>query len=136
MKKDAPCACGSGLGYRECCGPRHSGLKPAETAEQLMRSRYCAYALGNANYLVATRHPEFREANELNGIQASLRGLRWKRLEIVATEQGGAEDAAGTVEFRASYTANLVAHVLHERSTFRRENGRWYYCDGEVLPAA
>ena len=80
MKKDTLCPCGTGLAYRECCGPRHSGLNPAETPEQLMRSRYAAYALGNANYLVATRDPQHREPDELKGIQATLRGLRWKSL--------------------------------------------------------
>ncbi|MDO8330908.1 MAG: YchJ family protein [Fluviicoccus sp.] len=133
MKKDTLCPCGSGLGYRDCCGPRHSGLKPAETPEQLMRSRYAAYALGNANYLVATRDPQHREPGELKGIQATLRGLRWKSLEILAAS-GGPDDVEGMVEFRATYTANLVPHVLHERSQFRQENGRWYYSDGVIDP--
>jgi SEC-C motif-containing protein len=134
MKKDAPCPCGSGETYRACCGPRHSGLKPAETAEQLMRSRYSAYVLGNANYLVATRHPEFREANEMQGIQSTLRGLRWKSLEIVSAS-GGPGDSEGSVEFRAAYTVNLKPQMMHERSSFRHENGRWYYCDGVIDPA-
>ena len=120
MKKNTPCPCGSGLDYRACCGPRHSGVRPAETAEQLMRSRFAAYALGNANYLVATRHPEHRDPDELRGIQASLRGLRWKKLEIVATAQGGPEDSTGMVEFRAVYTANLAPAVAGCRCCFFR----------------
>lgn len=134
MKKDTPCPCGSGESYRACCGPRHAGTQPAQTPEQLMRSRYSAFALGNANYLVATRHPDFRAGDDLKSIQASLRGLRWKGLEIVAAS-GGPGDTEGMVEFRAHYLVNLTPQLMHERSQFRCENGRWYYCDGDVNPA-
>ena len=52
-----PCPCGSTDGYHVCCGPLHNGERHAETAEELMRSRYAAYALGNADYLFRTWHP-------------------------------------------------------------------------------
>ena len=52
----SPCPCG-GVVYRSCCGPLHRGDQRAETAEQLMRSRYSAFARGEIDYLLAT-HPE------------------------------------------------------------------------------
>ncbi|MGR8999959.1 MAG: YchJ family protein, partial [Gammaproteobacteria bacterium] len=48
------CLCGSGTDYQQCCGPYHSGEKIPGTAEALMRSRYSAYVLRNADYLQAT----------------------------------------------------------------------------------
>ena len=67
------CPCGTGLPYDECCGPLHAGATPAATAEQLMRSRYSAFAVGDAAYLLATWHPSTRPpALELDP------GVRWE----------------------------------------------------------
>src|SRR5206468_6493939 len=41
------CPCGSPLPYDDCCGRLHVGTA-APTAEALMRSRYSAFATGNA----------------------------------------------------------------------------------------
>ena len=56
------CPCGTGLPYDDCCGPLHAGSTAAATAEQLMRSRYSAFAVGDAAYLLATWHPSTRPA--------------------------------------------------------------------------
>ena len=62
--------------------------------------------------------------------------LVWTGLEIVDAEAGGADDATGVVEFRASWRQGAGAEtdvgVLHERSTFVRLRGRWHYLDGDV----
>lgn len=39
-------------------------------------------------------------------------------------------DTDGVVEFKAHYEGPLGAGALHERSTFRRHNGRWVYVAG------
>ena len=50
----APCPCGSGRTFDECCGPFLSGAAAALTPEALMRSRYTAYAVGDDAYVLAT----------------------------------------------------------------------------------
>ncbi|OMH24724.1 hypothetical protein BKD30_07585 [Tersicoccus phoenicis] len=121
------CPCGSGAGYTECCGPLHDGGS-APTAEALMRSRYSAYALGLDAYLRDSWHPSTRPlAIELDD------GTQWRRLQIVDVDRGGADDDVGVVEYRAGYRNPRGAAVLHERSRFRRENGRWLYVDGDML---
>jgi SEC-C motif domain protein len=68
----------------------------AATAEQLMRSRYSAFAVGNAGYLLATWHSTTRPRTlELEP------GVRWTRLDVVATTGGALLAAEGTVEFVA-----------------------------------
>jgi len=42
---------------------------------------------------------------------------------------GTAADDTGIVEFRATYVHERDLQVLHERSRFVREAGRWYYLD-------
>ena len=54
-----PCPCHSGKKYQECCQPYHTGKLP-ENALALMRSRYSAYALHLADYIMQTTHPHNR----------------------------------------------------------------------------
>src|SRR3954451_2604667 len=95
------CPCGSGLPLDECCGRLHDGSATAATAEQLMRSRYSAFARGDAAYLLATWHPATRPRTLT--LDPSV---RWTGLEILAGTGGALLAAEGTVEFRASYVAD------------------------------
>lgn len=92
-----------------------------------MRSRYSAFAQGNADYLLATWHPGTRPpALELEP------GLRWLGLEVRGHRDTGPDRAE--VEFVARSRPRSGAAVrLHERSRFVREDGRWYYVDGDLL---
>jgi SEC-C motif domain protein len=102
----------------------HAGAAAA-TAEALMRSRYSAFATGDAEYLLQSWHPDTRPRTlTLDPAQ------QWERLEIVATTGGGPLHAEGTVEFRAHYRHRAQPGVLHERSRFARVDGRWVYVDG------
>lgn len=93
-----------------------------------MRSRFSAFAVGDAQYLVASWHPNTRPPRlELDA------AITWLRLQIVDTESGGADDDTGIVEFRAVYRHEGVRGVLHERSRFSRgARGQWLYLDGDV----
>ena len=120
------CPCGSGLTYATCCEPLHDGHERADTAEQLMRSRYAAYARGRSDYVFRTWHPRTRPADV-----EPVPGLRWTGLAVLATEAGGPDDSEGTVEFEASHEGVGDPGVLHERSRFLRRAGRWVYLDAE-----
>lgn len=119
------CPCGTGRPYDACCGPLHRGTATAATAEELMRSRYAAFVVGEAAYLLATWHPATRpETLDLDD------DVRWTGLEVLATEAGAADDRRGIVEFRAHFTDAGRAGVLHERSRFRRDAEGWQYVRG------
>ncbi|MGY2083356.1 YchJ family protein [Blastococcus sp. SYSU DS0539] len=118
------CPCGTGLPYAECCGPRHDGSAPAATAEQLMRSRYSAFAVGDAAYLLASWHSTTRPPSvELDP------GVRWTGLDVLATTGGGLLAAEGTVKFRAHWRSGGESGDQHEVSRFAREDGAWRYLD-------
>jgi len=90
-----------------------------------MRSRYAAFATGDAAYVRETWHPGKRPDD------VSLDpGIRWTGLEVLAVEAGGPGDARGVVEFRAHWREAGRPGVLHERSRFVRQSGRWWYLDG------
>jgi len=125
MPKSEPCLCGSGKPAPACCSLFHDGTA-APTAEALMRSRYVAYALGLAPYLLATWHPSTRPA-ELNLDEDPS---RWLGLTIKRHEQR--DDDHAIVEFIARYKVGGRAYRLYETSRFVREDGRWFYIDGDI----
>lgn len=92
-----------------------------------MRSRYTAYVLGLADYLLATWHPSTRPgALDLGGGPRP----KWLGLKVLAHAQDDATHAR--VEFVARYKISGRAHRKHELSRFLREDGRWFYLDGEL----
>lgn len=123
-----PCPCGTERSFDVCCGALHrgrlSGGATAATAEELMRSRYAAFAVGDEVYLLATWHPSTRPASlELDD------RIAWRRLEVLGTTAGGEHDDHGAVAFIARYwdTEHLVPGEQHEDSAFVREDGQWFY---------
>ncbi len=121
-----PCPCGTSRGYDDCCGRLHRGELNAFTAELLMRSRYSAFAMGDAPYLLRTWHRSTRPK------RLTLDpGIRWTRLEVLETDGGGPFDEQGQVQFRAHHEvidgSTLHLSVLRERSQFVREDKRWVY---------
>lgn len=95
-----------------------------------MRSRYSAYVLALEPYLLSTWHPATRPPSlDLSADEHT----RWLGLDIKRHEQASAADGneTATVEFVARYKIAGRAHRLRESSRFLRENGQWYYLDGE-----
>lgn len=130
-----PCPCGrttakgQALSLADCCGPLHAG-QPAPDAERLMRSRYSAFVLGDAPYLLATWHSSQRPAD----LKLETDG-QWLGLEIKQYRLTGADTAE--VEFVARFRAAGKAVRQRERSRFVCEpsldGARWFYVDGDVL---
>ena len=133
MKSDFPCHCGRRdakarpLPRSACCGAFLDDFasRPAPDAESLMRSRYSAFVEQNADYLLATWHADRRPAP----IDFEP-GCKWLGLEVRQVRSG--PDAA-EVEFVARSSTAGRAQRLHERSRFVRQDGRWYYLDGDLL---
>jgi len=121
----ADCPCTSGRPYPDCCGLYHAG-QPAPDAEALMRSRYSAFVLRDADYLRATWHADTRPDDPLG--EAGQARPAWLGLQVKRYLSDG--DTA-EVEFVARYRIGGGGAVrLHERSRFVREDGRWFYVDG------
>lgn len=121
------CPCCSGKKYAECCKIYHDGL-PAPTALALMRSRYSAYALGIAVYIIQTTHPKspYFEKERKKWEKAILhfcKTTQFIRLEIL----GHGED---WVHF-AAHMKQQENLILEEKSHFERIDGKWLYLKGE-----
>ena len=127
------CPCGTGLAYGKCCEPVIKGKRPAESAEQLMRSRYSAYVKVDTDYIFATTHPEHRKDYDHEGTKEWAEKAEWEGLQIVSTKNGGPEDATGEVEFIARYKEKGLVKEHHELALFKKEEGRWLFTDGKSM---
>ncbi|WDS35002.1 YchJ family metal-binding protein [Pseudoxanthomonas sp.] len=123
------CPCDSSLPYARCCGPLHAGA-PALDAKALMRSRYSAYVLGDADYLRASWHASTRPA-ELSLADAPGQRTTWLGLKVESHTVTG-EDTAEVVFTARLRVGGGSAQRMHEHSRFMREDGHWFYLDGEV----
>lgn len=124
ISPNAPCPCHSGAKYKKCCRTYHDG-NAAPTPEKLMRSRYSAYALNKADYLMLTTHPTSPHHKENRAawarqIEAFSTGTRFVGLEILATTED-------TVTFHAILFEGDKEASYIERSLFAQHDGRWKY---------
>ncbi|GGD53204.1 YchJ family protein [Lacimicrobium alkaliphilum] len=128
------CDCGEQRDYQDCCGALHRGESQADTAEQLMRSRYTAFARGHVDYLVMTQTllPAKASREEL---EQDLAATKWLRLDVIKSQNISSNSA--TVEFCA-YAVDLAGRQKklikhHEYSEFCQTDGRWLYEQGEIM---
>lgn len=118
------CPCGSQLTLNDCCGLYINLVKTAPTAEALMRSRYTAYTLHDADYIYNTTAPKERRDYNKKDILTWAKGSTWLKLEILYTSET-------IVEFKAYFLNNhLQAQVHHERSVFVKIDNVWYFQGG------
>ena len=121
------CPCGSGIDYKKCCRPFHKNKKKPKNALELMKSRYSAYAMKQAKYIIKTTHknnPEWNNPNWENEIKQFSQS-EFKKLEIIEFIDGENE---AFVEFKAF----IDDFVIHEKSRFLKEDV-WLYESGEIL---
>ena len=118
-----PCPCGSGAAFGLCCGPFLDRTADPPTVEALMRSRYTAFCLKAAGYLMDTWDPARRPRT----LDFGNDDTRWQGLRILSVREAADQ---GEVSFEARFRQGETEGVLREDSRFRRRDGRWFYVDG------
>lgn len=124
---ETECPCGRG-DYASCCQPLHLGKSQAETAEQLMRSRYSAFAKQEIDYIVQTTALGQQQTLDVAAIADWSKANQWLKLEVVRTQEKLDKNHA-QVEFKAHYHDGQQAQVHHEISHFVKYEGAWYFLD-------
>jgi SEC-C motif-containing protein len=128
------CPCGSGLEFKSCCEPYLKKKKKAPTAEALMRSRYTAYVEHDIDYIVETCTKNEKDRIDVKQTKTWSEKSDWLGLKIISTENGGPKDDEGIVEFEALYEMDGLKEVHYEKAKFKRQNGDWFYDEGDVTP--
>lgn len=123
--ENSKCYCDAGLSFDDCCGLYLKINEKAPTALALMRSRFSAYVIKDADYLLATTHSSERKYYSKEDILKWATANEWQRLEIISFTET-------TVAFKAYFLDEKKQPQIHyEFSTFKQENGAWYYVDGK-----
>ncbi|HTL67495.1 MAG TPA: YchJ family metal-binding protein [Lacunisphaera sp.] len=122
-ERNAPCPCGSGKPFGECCEPVLAGRRPATDAEQLMRARFTAHVVHDFKFLHESHRPT---AGKPYVEEEGTPPITWTRLEVHGHETTADPDKAH-VDFSAYGTEDGVEKVLHEKAEFVRVNGTWLY---------
>jgi SEC-C motif-containing protein len=130
------CPCHSGKPYRACCKPFHDGAEPTD-AVTMMRSRYAAFSLGDAPYLLRTMHPDHEdrklpEREVLVALAESARSYRYMGLTIVDHDEA---EGRARVLFQARLFEKGKDSSFVELSRFRHDGVGFRYEDGSLLPA-
>ena len=121
------CPCCSGKLYEECCKVFHSKKEFPKTAEELMRSRYTAFAIPNGEYLWQTTLPSKRKFHDKSELEVWGKENTWTKLEIINSSKK-------EVEFKAYFTDKFgKENIHHELSTFKKVDKKWYYVSGKFL---
>ena len=122
------CPCCSGKTYEDCCQPFHLKRKIPNSAEQLMRSRYSAYAIPNGDYLWETTLPSERKYHDKREMEEWGKANSWRSLEIVS------KPSSTKVEFKACFKDDKGEdHIHHELSTFKKIQNAWFYVSGDFF---
>jgi SEC-C motif-containing protein len=134
------CPCTSGRPYAGCCEPLHRGVREADTPEALMRSRFSAFALRDADYLARTLHPDHEDralpqADLVRRIKASASAFKYMALEILDRRDPG-EDGIAQVLFLARVFEKGKERSFVELSDFAHDGEGWRYLRGVALPVA
>ena len=124
------CRCGSRRAFSECCEPYIERRALPKTAEECMRSRFTAYALGHVDYLVYSHDPDARSPKLREAIGEWAARAEFQTLRVITTEAGRPGDDSGRVHFEADYNEGGESKTLAEMSEFRRYDGRWVYSKG------
>lgn len=130
------CPCGSGHAYDECCKKVHDGESWPETAEDLVRARYCAYAERRFQFLLDSALPELNKDLTVKELEESTKNVTWVRLEILGTDHTTNEEDGqdyDVVDFLAYYRIGEGTYQIGERSYFRRVDGKLLYAAAEKL---
>lgn len=122
-----PCPCGHPQSYDLCCGLYIDKGKLAPTPEQLMRSRYTAFTLGNADYIGQTMREEALKNYDAEETKKWALSVEWDKLEVLGISPLDAESTQGFVQFIAYFKEGNNAQQIRELSEFKQIDGSWYY---------
>ena len=126
------CPCGLPQTFDDCCGRFISNKLIASTPEQLMRSRYSAYVTNRMEYIQGTMKGQASEGFDAQEAKQWSSSVCWLGLNLIKYTQKNQLHVQ--VEFIVSYQLKDKIFMMHEKSDFIFEEGRWFYVDGKLYP--
>lgn len=131
IEKTETCPCGTGKNFGDCCEPVIKGEREPETAAELMRARYSAFAAGEIDFIVASTHSSTRGEVDVPYTTEWSRNSVWQGLQIIETKD--VDENKSLVSFEAKFTQAGKEQTHREKSVFEREDGHWRFVTGDEL---
>ena len=131
IENSEPCPCGSGATFADCCERVIKGEREPETAAELMRARYSAFATGAIDFIVASTHSSTRKEVDIPYTTEWSKNSTWQGLQIIETKD--VDENKTLVSFEAKFTQHGTEQNHREKSIFERENGQWRFVTGDEL---
>ncbi len=127
------CPCFSNESYETCCQPYHKGKIPKDV-QNLMRSRFSAYVLGLAEYIIQTTHSDSTTYQEdkkkwIEDILQFHRDGKLKSLEILDSKQ---HEEVAFVVFIITIEFKGKINVYTEKSCFLKVQEKWLFRDSLI----
>ncbi|KAJ1427839.1 hypothetical protein B484DRAFT_450121 [Ochromonadaceae sp. CCMP2298] len=147
LSPSSPCPCGSGAAFEACCKPFHDGVATPPVPAKQVRARFSSLALGNAEYMLKSTHPEHkdympveREGKRSNWLrQTSSYSKQFKFLTLKFDEPSDLEtvptDSVAYVSFVAQLQregSNKIDNLQETSKFIKTEGGDWLYADGKI----
>ena len=129
------CPCGSERAYSLCCQAIILAKKSASSPEQLMRSRYSAYATEQFEYIFLTYASASQVEQSIEDSAQWSKQTHWLKLiihQVSDYQKDLASHNSAQVEFSAFYRHQGQIWQMREKSHFIIEQGLWRYLDGAV----
>ena len=128
---DKLCPCCSGAPFAACCEQIINGERESQSAEELMRARYSAFATGAIDFVVASTHSRTRSEIDIPYIREWSQTSTWRGLQIFDTKL--IDENKAYVSFEALFTKAGKDQSHREKGEFEREHGKWRFVTGEEL---
>ena len=131
IENTEPCPCGSEASFADCCERVIKGAREPETAEELMRARYSAFAAGAIDFIVASTHSRTRREVDIPYTTEWSKNSTWQGLQIIETKD--VDENTSLVSFEARFSQQGSEQIHREKSVFEREDGQWRFVTGDEL---
>ena len=131
IENTEPCPCGSGGSFAHCCERVIKGEREPESAEELMRARYSAFAAGAIDFIVASTHSRTRREVDIPYTTEWSKNSTWQGLQIIETRD--VDENTSLVSFEARFSQQGTEQIHREKSVFEREDGQWRFVTGDEL---
>ena len=108
------CPCGSALEYSSCCQRYLAGAQLAPDPSQLMRSRYSAFVMKDADYLIKTWHPSCQAQQFRADLENGFTRTQWHGLTVFAADKSKSPDEASSALSLVTLTITAPGPLLND----------------------
>ncbi len=126
-----PCPCGFDAAFRDCCEQIINGTRESQSATELLRARYSAFATGAIDFIISTTHTRTRREVDPASIREWSETSIWHGLHLLDSKD--VDEDTTYISFEAHFSQNGKDVHHRETSLFERDHGKWMFVTGTEM---